>query len=87
MEDMVDKKFILWTFLILSAGTLFWLASDFVSAPKLVDRVPFTLTQTYTVTTSEGGDLFHQEIELAFKSNGSKAKLYPRHFTRRNDSL
>lgn len=71
---MSKKKWILWTFLVLSAGITFRLASDFVSAQESPARVPFTLTQTYTATTSEGNELIRQEIELVVKSNGSRAK-------------
>ena len=69
---MSKKKFLLFTLLLLSAGIVFRLTIDSLSAPRTSDRVPFTITQAH-ITYSPSGNwpALRREIVLAVRGNGS----------------
>lgn len=72
---MSKKRFLVFTLMMLSAGVVLRLTIDRLSAQEASNRVPFTMTQVYTVTSPSGNRLAQrQEIVLAVKSDGSFAQ-------------
>ncbi len=69
---MNKKRFLVFTLMVLSAGVALRLTIDRLTAQGTSNRVPFTMTQVYTVSRPSGNwPTRRQEIMLAVKGDGS----------------